>query len=151
VPRDKWMDGWMDGWMEGSNTVANAAVDRLGRILPSALLCAAPAHGNATHAPRIELPSHHPIIPFHSISPLDQRTQVGIQGSAQTETAGTVALAYAAHKAASPIRFPPTVALTPFVANAIVSLGPSFRLGCVWRLLAGREREGGGVTRLPIK
>eukprot|EP00624_Nannochloropsis_granulata_P000897 evm.model.NODE_1394_length_20416_cov_25.489517.7 len=45
--------------------------------------------------------------------------KVGITASSQTETAGTVALAYAAHKAASPIRFPPTVALTPFVANAI--------------------------------
>lgn len=45
--------------------------------------------------------------------------QVGINPSQQSETAGTVALAYAAHKAASPIRFPPTVALTPFVANAI--------------------------------
>jgi len=44
--------------------------------------------------------------------------KVGITASSQTETAGTVALAYAAHKAASPIRFPPTVALTPFVANA---------------------------------
>ena len=30
---------------------------------------------------------------------------------------GTFALAYAAHKAASPIRFPPTVALTPIVAR----------------------------------
>lgn len=30
---------------------------------------------------------------------------------------GTAALAYAAHKAASPIRFPPTVALTPLVAR----------------------------------
>lgn len=48
---------------------------------------------------------------------------MGIQATGQTETAGTVALAYAAHKAASPIRFPPTVALTPFVANAIVSGG----------------------------
>lgn len=55
-------------------------------------------------------------------SPWSINTQVGIQASSQTETAGTVALAYAAHKAASPIRFPPTVALTPFVANAIVSL-----------------------------
>ena len=27
------------------------------------------------------------------------------------------AIAYAAHKAASPIRFPPTVALTPMVAK----------------------------------
>lgn len=31
--------------------------------------------------------------------------------------AGTVAIAYAAHKAASPLRFPPTVILTPVVAK----------------------------------
>jgi len=30
---------------------------------------------------------------------------------------GRFAIAYAAHKAASPIRFPPTVALTPVVAQ----------------------------------
>ena len=35
------------------------------------------------------------------------------------EKAGTVAIAYAAHKAASPIRFPPTVLLTPVVAKMI--------------------------------
>jgi len=35
------------------------------------------------------------------------------------EKAGTLALAYAAHKAASPIRFPPTVVLTPVVAKLI--------------------------------
>lgn len=35
------------------------------------------------------------------------------------EKAGTVALAYAAHKALSPVRFPPTVALTPIVARNI--------------------------------
>jgi hypothetical protein len=35
------------------------------------------------------------------------------------EKAGTFAIAYAAHKAASPIRFPPTVALTPVVARAL--------------------------------
>lgn len=45
--------------------------------------------------------------------------QVGIPTTSNAETAGTVALAYAAHKAASPIRFPPTVALTPVVANLI--------------------------------
>jgi len=33
--------------------------------------------------------------------------------------AGTFAIAYAAHKAASPIRFPPTVVLTPIVAKII--------------------------------
>jgi Protein of unknown function (DUF1279) len=46
--------------------------------------------------------------------------KVGIeQVSSTTSTAGTVAIAYAAHKAASPIRFPPTVILTPIVAKMI--------------------------------
>jgi Protein of unknown function (DUF1279) len=44
----------------------------------------------------------------------------GIQNSDfATEKAGTLAIAYAAHKAASPIRFPPTVLLTPVVAKWI--------------------------------
>eukprot|EP00899_Mesostigma_viride_P012142 jgi/Mesvir1/20929/Mv08000-RA.1 len=45
--------------------------------------------------------------------------KVGIQvdSDSSMEQVGTVALAYAAHKAASPIRFPPTVALTPIVAR----------------------------------
>ena len=34
-----------------------------------------------------------------------------------SEQVGVFALAYAVHKAASPIRFPPTVALTPIVAR----------------------------------
>lgn len=42
--------------------------------------------------------------------------KVGIANNETGETVGTFALAYAAHKAASPIRFPPTVALTPIVA-----------------------------------
>ena len=45
--------------------------------------------------------------------------QVGISTDATGEKVGTFALAYAAHKAASPIRFPPTVALTPIVAGWI--------------------------------
>jgi len=45
--------------------------------------------------------------------------KVGITATQNTETAGTFAIAYAAHKAASPIRFPPTVALTPVVANLL--------------------------------
>uniref|UniRef100_A0A7S2V8E4 DUF1279 domain-containing protein n=1 Tax=Fibrocapsa japonica TaxID=94617 RepID=A0A7S2V8E4_9STRA len=45
--------------------------------------------------------------------------KVGIQAGDKAETAGTFAIAYAAHKAASPIRFPPTVALTPVVAKAL--------------------------------
>ena len=43
----------------------------------------------------------------------------GIEVSDNAETAGTVGLAYAIHKAASPIRFPPTVALTPIVAKNV--------------------------------
>nr|XP_023914631.1 uncharacterized protein LOC112026178 [Quercus suber]POF07905.1 hypothetical protein CFP56_27485 [Quercus suber] len=45
--------------------------------------------------------------------------KVGISVDATGEKVGTFALAYAAHKAASPIRFPPTVALTPIVARWI--------------------------------
>ena len=45
--------------------------------------------------------------------------KVGIEASSTSETAGTVGIAYAIHKAASPIRFPPTVALTPVVARKI--------------------------------
>lgn len=48
-----------------------------------------------------------------------KQMQVGISGSETGEKVGTFALAYAAHKAASPIRFPPTVALTPIVASWI--------------------------------
>lgn len=43
--------------------------------------------------------------------------QVGIYLNETGDNVGTFALAYAAHKAASPIRFPPTVALTPIVAG----------------------------------
>ncbi|CAO2825213.1 unnamed protein product [Amaranthus hypochondriacus] len=45
--------------------------------------------------------------------------KVGIATNETGEKVGTFALAYAAHKAASPIRFPPTVALTPVVASWI--------------------------------
>lgn len=44
-------------------------------------------------------------------------SKVGIETSTSAETTGVVAVAYAIHKAASPVRFPPTVALTPVVAN----------------------------------
>ncbi|KAL5215136.1 hypothetical protein ABZP36_004288 [Zizania latifolia] len=53
---------------------------------------------------------------------VDVQDLLGKVGFATGETGGkvgTFALAYAAHKAASPIRFPPTVALTPVVANWI--------------------------------
>ncbi|WVZ02242.1 hypothetical protein V8G54_023048 [Vigna mungo] len=45
--------------------------------------------------------------------------KIGISADETGEKVGTFALAYAAHKAASPIRFPPTVALTPIVAGWI--------------------------------
>lgn len=43
--------------------------------------------------------------------------KVGLRYGATGERVGTFALAYAAHKALSPVRFPPTVALTPVVAR----------------------------------
>lgn len=46
-------------------------------------------------------------------------SKVGIENSGAADKAGTFAIAYAAHKAASPIRFPPTVLLTPIVAKLI--------------------------------
>lgn len=46
-------------------------------------------------------------------SPLRAAAQV----TSTSETVGTFAIAYAAHKALSPVRFPPTVALTPVVAR----------------------------------
>ena len=45
--------------------------------------------------------------------------KIGIEPSQNAQTGGTFAIAYAAHKAASPIRFPPTVALTPVVAKML--------------------------------
>lgn len=48
-------------------------------------------------------------------------SNIGIDASlgGTGEKVGTVAIAYAAHKASSPIRFPPTVLLTPVVAKLI--------------------------------
>lgn len=43
--------------------------------------------------------------------------RVGLQVTDTNERVGTFAIAYAAHKALSPVRFPPTVALTPIVAR----------------------------------
>lgn len=44
-------------------------------------------------------------------------SRVGIHPTPAAASAGTAAIAYAMHKAASPIRFPPTVLLTPVVAG----------------------------------
>jgi hypothetical protein len=43
--------------------------------------------------------------------------RIGLQVTDTNEKVGTFAIAYAAHKALSPVRFPPTVALTPVVAK----------------------------------
>jgi len=45
--------------------------------------------------------------------------KIGIDAGDTAANAGTIGIAYAVHKAASPIRFPPTVALTPIVAGWI--------------------------------
>lgn len=45
--------------------------------------------------------------------------KIGLSVSGTSERVGTVAIAYAAHKALSPVRFPPTVALTPVIAKLI--------------------------------
>jgi hypothetical protein len=44
--------------------------------------------------------------------------RMGLQAKV-SEKVGTASLAYVAHKAASPLRFPPTVALTPVVARTL--------------------------------
>jgi hypothetical protein len=44
-------------------------------------------------------------------------SKVGLDVNTTSEKVGTFAIAYAAHKALSPVRFPPTVALTPVVAR----------------------------------
>lgn len=45
--------------------------------------------------------------------------KIGLSVSDTNEKVGTAAIAYAAHKALSPVRFPPTVALTPVVARIL--------------------------------
>jgi Protein of unknown function (DUF1279) len=47
------------------------------------------------------------------------RINIQVASDSAGEKAGTLALAYAAHKALSPVRFPPTVALTPLVAQKL--------------------------------
>ena len=51
------------------------------------------------------------------VSALLSKIGINAADNAAATNAGTLGLAYAVHKAASPIRFPPTVALTPIVAN----------------------------------
>ncbi len=55
----------------------------------------------------------------HGIDVSAVLTRVGIRPTPAASNAGTAAIAYAMHKAASPIRFPPTVLLTPVTARWI--------------------------------
>jgi len=43
--------------------------------------------------------------------------KIGIKSTAASSGAGTASIAYAIHKASSPIRFPPTVLLTPIISE----------------------------------
>merc|ERR1712226_786509 len=47
----------------------------------------------------------------------------GLKASAANKKFGAGSIAYVAHKAASPLRFPPTVALTPVVAKKLFRKG----------------------------
>jgi len=53
------------------------------------------------------------------VSVLLSKVGINVASGDASEKVGTFAIAYAAHKAASPIRFPPTVLLTPIVAKLI--------------------------------
>merc|ERR1711988_741251 len=46
-------------------------------------------------------------------------SKFGISSSVASEKVGVASIAYVCHKAASPLRFPPTVALTPVVARRL--------------------------------
>lgn len=59
--------------------------------------------------------------------------RIGLTVNATNEKVGTAAIAYAAHKALSPVRFPPTVALTPVVAR-----------------LLGKDKDGTGGSPPPL-
>lgn len=58
----------------------------------------------------------------HGVDVASLLSKLGIQCTTATSNAGTAAIAYAMHKAASPVRFPPTVAMTPLVAGWIDKL-----------------------------
>lgn len=55
----------------------------------------------------------------HGVDVSSVLKRIGIQPTPAASNAGTAAIAYAMHKAASPIRFPPTVLLTPITAKWI--------------------------------
>ena len=48
-------------------------------------------------------------------------SKINIVATSNTENLGTAGIAYIAHKALSPVRFPPTLLLTPIVANLLGS------------------------------
>lgn len=57
------------------------------------------------------------------------RFGLSVDADSTWDKGGTVALAYAAHKALSPVRFPPTVALTPVVAQRLGNRGDEDDIG----------------------
>lgn len=75
--------------------------------------CSPPSHGPA-HAHLTVLGMH---VPCTGVDIAALLAKIGLQVNSTNETVGTFAIAYAAHKALSPVRFPPTVALTPVVAK----------------------------------
>lgn len=51
-------------------------------------------------------------------------SRFGLEVNTTSESVGTFAIAYTAHKALSPVRFPPTVIMTPVVAKWLGGLKP---------------------------
>lgn len=86
---------------------------------------------NIDQTPPVALKPCQPCHPPRNVAPLpptlthagvnvsDLLSRFGLQVNQTSEQVGTFAIAYAAHKALSPVRFPPTVALTPVVAKWI--------------------------------
>lgn len=62
-------------------------------------------------------PAHAHAITHAGVDIASLLAKIGLQVNDTNEKVGTFAIAYAAHKALSPVRFPPTVALTPVVAS----------------------------------
>lgn len=60
---------------------------------------------------------HSRSLPVPGVDVASLLRRFGLEVSGTSEAVGALTIAYAAHKALSPVRFPPTVALTPVVAR----------------------------------
>lgn len=87
---------------------------RRGLMVALALQLVSSAGGPSSNTPGARIPS--PLTPA-GVDVAALLARVGLTVSDTSEKVGTFAIAYAAHKALSPVRFPPTVALTPVVAK----------------------------------